>query len=76
MSSRKQLWTSIAAAALLSTGVLASAGSIYVNTVTGEQFGADKQPSDMTIYSVGSRLVGARSSEFGFANYQVEATRQ
>jgi hypothetical protein len=31
---------------------------------------------DMTVYKIGDRYIAARGSEFGYANYEVEAARQ
>jgi Protein of unknown function (DUF3604) len=35
----------------------------------------DKQPLELKVYKVGSKLVGARASEFGYVNYEIEAVR-
>jgi hypothetical protein len=33
-------------------------------------------PFDVTVYKLGDRYVAARSNEFGYANYEIEAARQ
>jgi hypothetical protein len=33
-------------------------------------------PFDVAVYKVGDKYVAARSNEFGYANYEVEAVKQ
>jgi Protein of unknown function (DUF3604) len=56
------------------------------NTVTAQRFEVpyeivngrirttvEKQPLELTVYKVGSKLIGARDGEFGYANYVISA---